>query len=78
MGVETLGLPGITAAGGDDLALVQECIRDRNRLIKEAARIVSQVDDEPFDLVGAELAGQIANRLFQTVGGLSLNCVMRI
>jgi hypothetical protein len=54
-GVEALGLLGITAAGGDDLALVQERIRDRNRLIEQAARIVAQVDDEPFDLIGAEL-----------------------
>ena len=69
-GVEALGLLGITAAGGDDLALVQERIRDRNRLIEQAARIVAQVDDEPFDLVGAELAGQIADRLFQAFGGL--------
>jgi len=33
-GIEALGLLGITAAGGDDLALVQERIRDRNRLIE--------------------------------------------
>src|SRR5262249_18285532 len=45
------------AAGGDDLALVQERIRNRNRLIEQAARIVAQIDDEPFDLVGAELTG---------------------
>ena len=30
VGVETLGLLGIAAAGGNDLALVQERIRDRN------------------------------------------------
>jgi len=34
VGIEALGLLGITAAGEDDLALVQERIRDRNRLIE--------------------------------------------
>ena len=53
VGIEALGLLGITAAGGDDLALVQERIRDRNRLIEQATRIVAQIDDEPFDLVGS-------------------------
>ena len=70
MGIEALGLLGITAAGGDDLALIQERIRDRNRLIEQATRIVAEVDDETFELVRAELAGQIADRLFQPFGGL--------
>ena len=33
-GVEALRLLGIAAAGRDDLALVQERVRDRNRLIE--------------------------------------------
>jgi len=44
MGGATLGLLGIAAAGGDDLALVKERVRDRDRLIEQAARIVAQVD----------------------------------
>ena len=52
-GVEALGLLGITAPGGNDLAPVQERVRDRNRLIEQAARIVAQIDDETFDLVPA-------------------------
>src|SRR4029077_20800918 len=69
-GIEALGLLSIAAACRDNLALVQEGVRDRNRLIEQAARIIAQIDDEAFDLVGAELAGQIADRLFQGVGGL--------
>jgi len=53
VGVEALGLLSIAAARGDDFALVQERVRDRNRLIEQAARIVAQIDDEAFDLVGA-------------------------
>src|SRR5262249_18906412 len=57
VGVVALGLLSITATGRDDLAPVEEPIRDRNRLIEQATRIVTQVDDEALDLVGAELAG---------------------
>ena len=63
-GVETLRLLGSAAAGRDNLAPVQEGIGDRNRLIEQTARIVAQVDNEPFDLVGADLAGQIVDRPF--------------
>ena len=77
-GVEALRLLGIAAAGRNDLALVQERIRDRNRLIEQAARIVAQIDDEPFDLVGAKLAGQIVIAFFRPSVVCSVNCVIRI
>jgi carboxyl-terminal processing protease len=40
--------------------IVQERIRDRNRLIEQAARIVAQIDDEPFDLVQSAINGMLA------------------
>ena len=51
--VEALGLLGVAAASRDDLALVQEGVGDRDRLIEQAARIVAQVDDEALELVAA-------------------------
>src|SRR5204863_8776392 len=53
--VEALGFLGIAAAGRDDLTLVEEGVRDRNRLVEQAAGIVAQINDEALDLVGAEL-----------------------
>ena len=44
--------------------------RDRDRLIEEATRIVAQVDHEAFDLIRAELASEVCDRLLQVVGGL--------
>jgi hypothetical protein len=56
-GVEALGFLGIAATCRNDLAPIEERVRDRDRLIQEAPRIVAQIDDEAFDLVDAELAG---------------------
>ena len=60
----------MAAASRDNLAFVQEGIRDRDRLIQQAARIVAEIDYEAFNFIRAELAVQIADRLFQTLGGL--------
>ena len=76
--LKALGFLGVAAAGGDDLSLVQERIRHRNRLIKQATRIVAQIEHEAFDLVGPELGGEIPDRLLQPSAVCSLNCVMRI
>jgi hypothetical protein len=40
-GVEALGFVGVTAAGRNDFALIEECVRDRDRLIEQPARIVA-------------------------------------
>ena len=50
-GVEALRLFGVAAAGRDDLALLQERVRHRDRLIEQAARIVAQVDHVALELV---------------------------
>jgi hypothetical protein len=39
-------------------------------LIKQAAGFVAQIDYEALDLVGAQLAGEVAKRFLQTIGGL--------
>src|SRR6516225_7375681 len=67
--VETLGFLGVAAARRHDLALLQERVGDRDRLIEQSARIVAQVDDEAPELV-AGLGGEIGDRLLQVLGGL--------
>src|SRR5713101_1884821 len=52
-----------------DLALLQERIGDRNRLVEQSARVVAQVDDEALELV-AGLGGEVGDRLLQVLGGL--------
>ena len=49
-GVEALGILGIAARHGDNLALIQECTRYRDRLIDQPPGIVTQIDDEAFEL----------------------------
>ena len=67
--VEALGFLGVAAAGRDDLALLQERVRDRDRLVEQAARIVAQIDDKALELV-AGLGREVGDRLLQAVGGL--------
>ena len=43
-GVEPLHAVGAPAAGGHDLALVEEGVGDRDRLLEQPARVVAQVD----------------------------------
>ena len=58
-GVEALGLVGVAAAGRDDLALLEEGVGHRDRLIEQAARIVAQVEHEALELVaGLRRAGR--------------------
>ena len=54
-GVEALGFLGVAAAGRDDLALLQERVRHRDRLVEQAARIVAQIEDEALELVRRDL-----------------------
>src|SRR5262249_11373676 len=49
--IEALRLLGVAAARRYDLALLQERIGDRDRLIEQSTRIVAQVDDEALELV---------------------------
>src|SRR5258708_15659365 len=67
--IEPLGFLGGAAARRYDLALLQERIGDRNRLVEQSARIVAQVDDEALELV-AGLGGEIGDRLLQVFRGL--------
>src|SRR5690606_25634311 len=71
LGCETLALVGRSAqrAGRDDLALVQEGIRHRDRLVEQAARIVAQVDDVALQL-GAHLALQLVDRGDEVLRGV--------
>ena len=66
--VEALGLLGVAAAGRDDLAALEEGVRHRDRLVEQAARIVAQVEHVALHLVGAELAGDVVDRLLEAVG----------
>src|SRR5262249_3483786 len=68
-GIEALGFLGVATARRYDLALLQERIGDRNRLVEQSARVVAQVDDEALELV-AGLGGEIGDRLLQVFRGL--------
>ena len=61
---------GVAAACGDNLALVDEGVHDLNRLIKQSARIVAQIDDVAFELVGGDFLLRLRHRVAQSVGGL--------
>src|SRR5499433_776783 len=67
--IEALGFLGVAAARRHDLALLQERVGDRDRLIKQSTRIVAQVDDEALELV-AGLGGEVGDRLLEPLGGL--------
>src|SRR6266404_2588022 len=67
--IEPLGFLSGAAARRYDLALLQERIGDRNRLVEQSARIVAQVDDEALELV-AGLGGEVGDRLLEPLGGL--------
>ena len=55
----------IKADGSKQFPPIQKRIRHRNRLIKRAAGIVAQIDYEALDLVGAELASEVADCFFR-------------
>ena len=44
------GFFGIAAAGGNDLALVEESVRHRDRLVEQPAGIVAQIENVALDL----------------------------
>jgi hypothetical protein len=67
--IEPQGFLGGAAAGRHDLALLQERIGDRYRLIEQSARIVAQVDNEALELV-AGLGGEVGDRFLEALGGL--------
>src|SRR5262245_40638346 len=67
--VEPLGFLGVAAARRHDLALLQERVGDRDRLIEQSARVVAQVDDEALELI-AGLGGEVGDRLLQALGSL--------
>src|SRR5262249_51685542 len=69
-GVEALGLLAVAAAGRDDLAALEEGVRDCDRLVEQTARVVAQIDHIALELVGRDLRGEIADRLLQSVVGL--------
>ena len=60
----------LRAAGGDDLAAIEEGVGDHDGLVEEAAGVVAQVDHEALELVGADLARQLVDRGAQVVEGL--------
>ena len=56
LGVVALRLVRVAAARGDDLAAIEECVGDRDRLVEQAAGIVAQVEDVALQLVRADIA----------------------
>src|SRR5215469_11350520 len=67
--VEALRFLGVAPARRHDLALLQEGVGDRDRLIEQSAGVVAQVDDVALELV-AGLGGKVGDRLLQAFGGL--------
>src|SRR6476661_205327 len=68
--VEDLRFLGIAAAGGDDLAALQEGVGDQHRLVETAAAIIAEVDDIALDLVDADLGIDLLDALAQALIGL--------
>ena len=69
---------GVTAAGRDHLAARHEGARHRDRLIKQAAGIVAEVDDIACELVLRDFLRDVGDRLVQAVGGLLVERVILI
>ena len=69
-GVEPPGFLGIAAAGGDDLAAIEECVGHADRLIEQTARIEPQVEHEALELVLADFIGDLLDRIGEVVVGL--------
>ena len=69
MGGAALGFLGVAAAGGDDLAALEEGVGDGDGFFQQSAGIVTQVDDEALQLV-AELRGLVGDFPLQPFGGL--------
>ena len=51
LGVVALRVLGMAAAGGNDLALVEEVVRHRDRLVEQTAGVVPQVEHDAGELV---------------------------
>ena len=56
LGVPALRVLGAPGAGGDDLALVEEVVRDLHRLVEQPARVVAQVEHEALQVAAGLLA----------------------
>ena len=60
--VVALGLVGVAAAGGDDLAALEEGVGHRDRLVEQAAGIVAQVEHVALELVVADVLVDLLDR----------------
>ena len=69
-GVVALRLVGVAAAGRDDLAVLEEGVGDRDRLIEQTAGVVAQIEDEALQLVGRDVLEDLVDRIAQAVEGL--------
>ncbi len=45
--IVALGFIGVAATGRNDLAMIEERVRNRDRLIEQTARVVAQIEDSP-------------------------------
>ena len=67
--IVTLGILGMAAAGRNDLARIEQIVRNRNRLIQKPARIVAQIEHIALER-RPDLLLQVAHRLLQARIGL--------
>src|SRR5262252_4119302 len=65
--VETLDLIGIATSDGDDFAADQKRARDPNRLIKQATRIVAQVENVALEMLRRNFGRNGLDRLLKLV-----------
>src|SRR6185312_16856176 len=59
------------AADRDDLAVVEEVVADRDRLVEEAARVVAQVEDDAGKLVAGLAPERLDGGLERVAGALA-------
>src|SRR4029079_14936612 len=71
MGTIALRFLGVAAAGRDDLATVEEGVRNRDRLVKQAVGVVAKVEDIATHLVyAAKRCLDLVDGCFEPVIGL--------
>src|SRR5579862_1763403 len=70
MGAVALRLLGVAAARRNDLAALEESVRDRDRLVEETAGIVAEVEDVALHLVLAEVGLDLLDRRLEAIEGL--------
>ena len=70
MSVVAHRLVGVSSACRNDLAAIKEGVRNRDRLIEKAARIVAQIENIALELVSWNIGLELLDRVDDAISGL--------